>query len=262
MITDDCGDAIELLDCAGTPFAAYHYELWGLQSEPSNDFAGIETQGTSLVNSTLANAIVAQQRLSYAGYVYDPESNLYYCSARYYDPATRQWTTADAAKADGEESAYQYCGGDPVSEVDPTGLSHGSPWTLRSFTRELIFKETGILGQGDSIWVRFAWDWQTTGAAVRDWSQTLVSKKGAHDYKMLGWAWTIEAKATPGPSYVLIWFRVTGLQEDYYVSFDTHLYVQLWAGWQTKINNDHAIGFLDGRKVNDSGVQGSWRIVD
>ena len=41
-------------------------------------------------------------------YAWDAESALYYCSARYYDPATRQWTTGDPAKADGEESAYQY----------------------------------------------------------------------------------------------------------------------------------------------------------
>ena len=47
---------------------------------------------------------------------------LYYCSARYYDPATRQWTTADSAKADGEESAYQYCGGNPVVGTDDSGL--------------------------------------------------------------------------------------------------------------------------------------------
>ena len=59
--------------------------------------------------------------LRYAGYVYDSESGLYYCTARYYDPATRQWTTADSAKADGEESAYQYCGGDPVGSRDPEG---------------------------------------------------------------------------------------------------------------------------------------------
>ena len=59
--------------------------------------------------------------LRYASYAYDAESGLYYCSARYYDPATRQWTTGDPAKADGEESAYQYCEGDPVGEIDPSG---------------------------------------------------------------------------------------------------------------------------------------------
>jgi RHS repeat-associated protein len=62
----------------------------------------------------------------HASYAYDAESSLYYCSARYYDPGTRQWTTADAAKADSEESAYQYCGGDEVNQSDPTGLDGGS----------------------------------------------------------------------------------------------------------------------------------------
>ena len=63
------------------------------------------------------------QVLRYASYVYDPESGLYYCSARYCDPATRQWTTADSAKADGEESAYQYCTGDPIGRSDPSGCA-------------------------------------------------------------------------------------------------------------------------------------------
>ncbi len=34
---------------------------------------------------------------------------------------TRQWTTGDPAKADGEASAWQYCGGDPVGMVDDQG---------------------------------------------------------------------------------------------------------------------------------------------
>jgi RHS repeat-associated protein len=60
-------------------------------------------------------------KLRYAGYVYDDESGLYYCSARYYDPVTCQFISKDPARADGEESAYQYCGGDPVGKVDPSG---------------------------------------------------------------------------------------------------------------------------------------------
>ena len=35
--------------------------------------------------------------------------------------STAQFITKDPAKADGEESAYQYCGGDPVGKVDPSG---------------------------------------------------------------------------------------------------------------------------------------------
>ena len=81
----------------------------------------LDAASTSLISSTLAGQIASRQVLRYAGYVYDPESGLYYCSARYYDPATRQWTTADSAKADGEESPYQYCSGHPTDQSDPSG---------------------------------------------------------------------------------------------------------------------------------------------
>ncbi len=118
MITNGRGDVVELLDANGNAFAAYHYDAWGLPQGSGN---GITTTSTNLITSTLASQIASRQVLRYADYVYDSESALYYCSARYYDPATRQWTTADSAKADGEESAYQYCGGDPVDHTDPTG---------------------------------------------------------------------------------------------------------------------------------------------
>jgi RHS repeat-associated protein len=102
-------------------FAAYRYDAWGLPQGAGTYATGIWTQGTPLVNATLAGEIAARQILRYASYAYDSESGLYYCSARYYDPATRQWTTGDPAKADGEESAYQYCGGEPVARTDSSG---------------------------------------------------------------------------------------------------------------------------------------------
>ena len=123
MITNSHGDVCELLDSGGNAFAAYHYDAWGLPQGSGSYATGIWTQSTSLISSTLAGQIASQQVLRYASYVYDPESGLYYCSARYYDPSTRQWTTADSAKADGEESSYQYCEGDPAENSDPTGLA-------------------------------------------------------------------------------------------------------------------------------------------
>jgi RHS repeat-associated protein len=120
-ITNGRGDVVELLDANGNAFAAYHYDTWGSLQGAGSYATGIWTTSTSLITSTLAGQIASRQVLRYAGYVYDPESGLYYCSARYYDPATRQWTTADSPKADGEESACQYCGGDAVNGVDPTG---------------------------------------------------------------------------------------------------------------------------------------------
>lgn len=59
--------------------------------------------------------------LRYCGYVYDAASELYYCSSRYYDPASGQWTSRDPAAADGAESAYQYVSGSPALASDPDG---------------------------------------------------------------------------------------------------------------------------------------------
>jgi RHS repeat-associated protein len=121
LITTDRGDVACLCDADGTAFAAYRYDAWGLPQGAGSYATGIWTQSTSLVTATLAGEIASRQVLRYASYAWDAESALYYCSARYYDPATRQWTTGDPAKADGEESAYQYCGGEPVGAVDGSG---------------------------------------------------------------------------------------------------------------------------------------------
>jgi len=124
MITTDRGDVVELLDRDGDAFAAYRYDEWGNPLGSGSHAPGIWTQATNLIDATTAGEIADRQILRYAGYAYDAESGLYYCSARYYDPVTRQWTTKDEVKADGEESAYQYCGGVPVCLVDPSGFDN------------------------------------------------------------------------------------------------------------------------------------------
>ena len=135
IVTSDRGDAVELCDADGNPFAAYRCDAWGLPQGAGSYPIGVWTQGTTLVNSTLAGQIASRQVLRYAGYAFDAESSLYYCSARYYDPATRQWTTGDPAKADGEESAYQYCGGEPVGNIDVGGTYPGPPHRPRTALR-------------------------------------------------------------------------------------------------------------------------------
>jgi len=136
LVTNDRGDALELCDADGAAFAAYRYDAWGLPQGAGSYATGVWTQSTSLVTSTLAGQIASRQVLRYAGYAWDAESALYYCSARSYDPATRQWTSGDPAKADGEESAYQYCGGDPVGMVDIAGDYPGPSHWPRATLRE------------------------------------------------------------------------------------------------------------------------------
>jgi len=129
LIASERGDVLELLDSNGDAFTAYRYDEWGNPIGAGNYATGIWTQASSVVNSTLAGQIASRQILRYASYAYDAESGLYYLSARSYDPLTRQFISKDPAKADGEESAYQYCGGEPVGKVDPTGLRFVRSWT-------------------------------------------------------------------------------------------------------------------------------------
>ncbi len=128
IVATDRGDVVALTDVSGAAFAGYRYDTWGkVMSASTQAVAGS-------LSATLAADIASRQPLRYAGYCYDAESSTYYLSARQYDPMTRQFLTKDPAKADGEESAYQYCGGDPVGKVDPSGLHKsvlGTHWHLR-----------------------------------------------------------------------------------------------------------------------------------
>ena len=128
MVTTDRGDVVELLDVYGQPFAAYRYDAWGNPQGSGNVSTGIWSQQTTIPNtqtvvisSSIATDIANRQVLRYAGYCCDSESGLYYLSARSYDPVTRQFLSKDLSRNDGEESAYQYVGGDPVGSTDPTG---------------------------------------------------------------------------------------------------------------------------------------------
>jgi RHS repeat-associated protein len=125
LVTTDRGDVVELLDADGSPFAAYRYDAWGNPLGAGTDGAvGMWWQTTALISDpNLAKAISERQVLRYAGYCYDQESGLYYLSARHYDPVSRQFLSKDLSRNDGEQSAYQYCGGNPVANVDPNGLS-------------------------------------------------------------------------------------------------------------------------------------------
>jgi len=124
LLTSDRGDIVALLDATGNPFAAYRYDAWGNQRDfdPSPSvYRPYESVSTGLIDATTAARIAERQVLRYASYCFDAESGLFYLSARHYDPATRQFVSKDPAEADGEESAYQYCAGDPVGEFDFAG---------------------------------------------------------------------------------------------------------------------------------------------
>ncbi|MCB1114623.1 MAG: hypothetical protein KDK62_07700 [Chlamydiia bacterium] len=59
----------------------------------------------------------------YSSKRWDTHSELFYFGRRYYNPRNHRWTTADPIKFDGGANLYAYVGNNPLSQIDPYGLS-------------------------------------------------------------------------------------------------------------------------------------------
>ena len=107
------GDVTRLIHGNGDGYATYHYDAWG--------------------NITYAtdNEFTRDNPLRYRGYVYDEESQLYYCQSRYYDPATGRFINADDYLSTGEnmlsKNTFTYCLNNPVNYADESGTF---PWLI------------------------------------------------------------------------------------------------------------------------------------
>jgi RHS repeat-associated protein len=54
------------------------------------------------------------------GYRYDAETDNYYVRNRYYSPILGRWLTRDPIGYQGGKNLYEYCGGRPVTAIDPS----------------------------------------------------------------------------------------------------------------------------------------------
>ena len=64
----------------------------------------------------------AESRFAFTGRDLDPESDLYHYRARYYDPATGQFISADPIGFEaGDGNLYRYVGNGPIDGTDPSG---------------------------------------------------------------------------------------------------------------------------------------------
>ncbi len=71
----------------------------------------------------LADTQPAFQPFGYTGGLTDPDTGLVQLGARDYDPVTGRWLSKDPIGFDGADSnLYAYVAGDPVNNLDPTGL--------------------------------------------------------------------------------------------------------------------------------------------
>ena len=112
-IRDGLGNIIKLVDEQGNDVVKYSYDSWGKVT--------INTI-SSLHPSARFNPFM------YKGYIYDVETQLYYCNSRYYSPELCRWISPDSIEYLEPESInglnlYTYCNNDPVNKYDPSGHS-------------------------------------------------------------------------------------------------------------------------------------------
>lgn len=70
------------------------------------------------------NTLAGCLPFGFAGGLYDEDTGLLRFGARDYDPTIGRWTTKDPIGfAGGDTNLYAYVGGDPMSYIDPSGLS-------------------------------------------------------------------------------------------------------------------------------------------
>ena len=102
---DVMGNTRYYTKATGQSFAELEYDAWGQPVSPNK-----------LVNNDHGNYVFA----TFTGHIYDTTLDIYFAEARFYDAANRQWLAMDPVK-DGL-NWYQYCGSNPTTNWDPTGL--------------------------------------------------------------------------------------------------------------------------------------------
>ena len=109
-VTNPQGDVMAIVDANGSKLVEYTYDAWGKVTSITGDFA---------YNLGIHNPIL------YRGYVYDHETQLYYCQSRYYDPEIGRWLNADAFASTGQgftgNNMFAYCNNNPVNYSDLSG---------------------------------------------------------------------------------------------------------------------------------------------
>ena len=104
------GDVVRLIDGSNNTVVEYAYDSWGKQLS---------------CTGSLASTLGAQNPFRYRGYIYDPETALYYLQTRYYDPETARFINADIYVSTGQgvlgHNMYAYCMNNPANMLDSEG---------------------------------------------------------------------------------------------------------------------------------------------
>ena len=104
------GDVVGIMNVSGDLQVAYTYDAWG---------------NVLSITGPMADTMGQYNQLRYRGYVYDPETGLYFLNSRFYDPEKGRFINADVLVATGQgmlgNNMFAYCGNNPVNYQDPTG---------------------------------------------------------------------------------------------------------------------------------------------
>jgi cell wall-associated NlpC family hydrolase len=89
----------------------------------------------------------------------------------------------DPANSDGEQSAYQYCGGDPVGSTDPSGLvSEDTNDFYRAYRAKVENAETQMVAWLRSrVGIWYLWGGDTHRIQGKDWYDSIWKKRGGLD---------------------------------------------------------------------------------
>ncbi|WP_233842209.1 RHS repeat-associated core domain-containing protein [Dyella sp. 2HG41-7] len=108
VYTDQQGTPLAETDASGNITATFEYTPYGTFAPNGTSSPGADPNGPG-----------------YTGHVNDPETNLVYMQARYYDPATGRFLSVDpiglSSQTSFEIARYTYAGNNPIGNSDPTG---------------------------------------------------------------------------------------------------------------------------------------------
>jgi RHS repeat-associated protein len=98
---DQLGSVRELVDDTGAIRADYRYDNYGTRTKASGDL---------------------DSDFGYAGLFHHAPSGLLLATHRAYDPVSHRWLSRDPLGEGVDLNLYRYCGNNPVSRIDPSGL--------------------------------------------------------------------------------------------------------------------------------------------
>ena len=110
-----------MIDSSNSDVVHYSYDSWGKK------VSATDTSDASI--STL-------NPFRYRGYIYDPETELYYLGSRYYDAKLGRFINTDnVSNLDlnynlGSFNLFAYCGNNPVNRLDPYGTDWRTVFTI------------------------------------------------------------------------------------------------------------------------------------